>query len=100
MYKNPDNLVWILAVDIHSQISIVQPPKDIDPLFFQEDDIQENGFPIYVDRNIAPGLYSVTCSFTELEPSSYHGNLYSSYEFTPVAWEPLWAFQPIKLYER
>lgn len=87
-FENPDGSVWIIGVDMHQNISIVQPPPGVWDGFYSEYSAEENGFPPDTTA-VGPGVYRVRVSFTET--SRFDGEGYDEWwEFDFVEWTPLW----------
>lgn len=85
-YESPNNSVWIVAVDVSGNVSVLDTPN-MDPYFFDNGgSAEEMGLP--PDCNLAPGVYRWTCSF--YQHIDWETGHVDDYTFEPIKEELLW----------
>lgn len=91
-YENPNNTVWIVAVGMGGNVSIMQAP-DIHPGFFDGGESAEMlGLPFEVEKS--PGVYKWTCKF--VEHRDWESGIVEEWNFEPVSEEVLFELNPSK----
>jgi hypothetical protein len=86
-WDSPHSSVWVLAVDISGNVSVLEPPSIHDSFFDNGPDAESIGLP-YENIELPMGVYKVICDFTESR--DWETGCIDEWYFEPRSWEPLW----------